>query len=67
MPVQLFFFSAAAQIQQTEQIAAKFQAMLTYLSGAASCVYQNPKHMPKYRMQHRKGRGENLSDVKKQP
>lgn len=44
--VQYSFSSVVAQNLLIEQIAAKFPAMSRDLSGAASYVYQNPKHMP---------------------
>jgi hypothetical protein len=44
--VQYSFSSVVAQNLLIKQIAAKFLAMSRDLSGAASYVYQNPKHMP---------------------
>jgi hypothetical protein len=44
--VQYSFSSVVARILLIEQIAAKLPAMSRDLSGAASYVYQNPKHMP---------------------
>jgi len=44
--VQYSFSSVVARNLLIEQIAAKFPAMSRDLSGAASYVYQNPKHTP---------------------
>lgn len=46
MSVQHSFSSVVAQNLLIKQIAAKSLAMSRDLSGAASYIYQNPKHMP---------------------
>jgi hypothetical protein len=63
MSVQYSFSSIVVQNLPIEQTAAKFPAMSKDLSGTASYVYQNPKHMPDKKGRKQAIRGGKRNDV----